>query len=747
MSKIERQDQQIRKDWSLCHNLCSTQRTSKNDNTMNDILTDIDKDLDVIFGEYKDQYAVDNFVKAARKAGLHGTLYIGYPVLAIDDERIEFDALLVSRDRGVIVFDLYSMGDSPKDDLTDEVVKQQEKLYAALYNRLNSFSELRSGRRLLISIFTAIIHPIPDMFSQQGENQIVSLNRLMKLNIVPDNDRLDDEKISHLNAAIQRISNLLPKKKRLNVKTQDSKGFLIKKIEKEIANLDLWQKRGSIEYVNGPQRIRGLAGSGKTVVLALKAAYLHVKRPDWDIVITFNTRSLYQQFENLINRFVFAQVSEEPDWRKLHIIHAWGGSDRTGVYKEYCSRTDNIYRRFDIAAQLFGYHNAFKGACDEAEARTPDKNLDMYDMMLVDEAQDLPSSFFRIAYRMVKDPKRIVWAYDDLQNLSDMELPSAKDLFGLDSDSRPRVTLVNSVDKPLQDIVLPRCYRNPPWTLLAAHGLGFGIHREPMAQMFNDPSIWERLGYSVKRGTLDFESDVEVVRAPDSIPSFFSKLLVPDDTLITKSFKSRQMQYEWVAEEIKTLMADEELEYSDILLVLPDARTSKSEGAILLKALLSVDLRGHIPGQTSSTDEVFRDGSIAITHIYRAKGNEAPVVFVLNSDFCEQNFGIKNRRNVLFTAITRSRAWTYILGVGPNMEKISSELAEIRKANFSLNFHYPSREAANKLAVSTDVIHDDEDPEAFGDLWLAAKKAKDNWPQLPADLRLELESLSSGGGV
>ena len=119
----------------------------------------------------------------------------------------------------------------------------------------------------------------------------------------------------------------------------------------------------------------------------------------------------------------------------------------------------------------------------------------------------------------------------------------------------------------------------------------------------------------------------------------------------------------------------------------------------------------------------------------------------MNSDFCEQNYGVKNRRNILFTAITRSRAWTYILGVGSNMEKISSELAKIRKADFSLNFHYPSREVASKLAILADVIHDDEDPEEFNDLWLAAKKAKDNWPQLPDDLRLELESLSSGGGV
>lgn len=713
---------------------------------MNGIITNIDEGLDVIFGEFKDQVAVENFVQAARAADLNGTLYIGYPVLSIDDEKIEFDALLVSRDRGVVVFDLYSLDPtSAEDALTEELVERQEKLYAALYNRLNSFSELRRGRNLIISIFTAIIHPISDVFRGQNDNQVIGLDRLDELRVV--DDQLDDEKISHLNAAIQRISNLRPKKKRSNVKTQNSKGFVIKKIEKKIANLDLWQKRGSIEYVNGPQRIRGLAGSGKTVVLALKAAYLHVKRPDWDIVITFNSRSLYQQFESLTTRFVFAQVSEEPDWDKLHIIHAWGGSDRTGVYKEYCSRTNHVYRHFKTAAQLFGYHNAFKGACEEAETGTADTDLKIYDMMLIDEAQDLPSSFFRIAYRMAKNPKRIVWAYDDLQNLSNAQLPSAKELFGLDLDGKPKVKLANGTDKPSQDIVLPRCYRNPPWTLLSAHGLGFGVHRQPMAQMFKEPAIWKRLGYSVKGGTLDFESDVEMVRAPDSIPEFFSDLLEPNDTLIIKSFETKQGQYSWVAGKIKKLMIEDELEHSDILLILPEVWTSKTEGAMLLRILQLEGLKGHIPGQTSSADGVFRDGYIAITHIHRAKGNEAPVVFILNSEFCEHQVDIKHRRNILFTAITRSRAWTYILGVGPDMEKIKSELAQIRSAGFSLNFRYPSKKVTAELSGLNDGLYRDEDPEAFEDLWTAARKAKHNWKKLPTDLRSEFENLSTDEGA
>ncbi|OHV18594.1 RNA helicase [Rhizobium sp. RMa-01] len=713
---------------------------------MNEIVPNIDTELDVIFGEYRDRATVELFVKGVRDAALTGTLYIGYPVLTIDDDKIEFDAVLVSRDRGVVIFDLYSYGGGKVGavdlELPEYVVTRQEQLYAALFNRLNSFGELRSGRSLAIEIRTVTIHPISDVFKEEGDSLLVGLDRLNELEAVPNKRQPDNDKLSHLNAAIQRISNLKPKKKRANVVSQDSKGYRIKEIEKKIANLDLWQKRGSIEYVNGPQRIRGLAGSGKTVVLALKAAYLHVKRPDWDIVVTFNTRSLYQQFEALITRFVFAQIADEPDWKKLHIKHAWGSSDRMGVYREYTAATGASYRDFGTASRLFGYETAFTGACSEALRSTPDEPLNRYDMILIDEAQDLPSDFFKLVYRMVKDPKRIVWAYDDLQNLGDTQLPSAKELFGVDGSGKALVELKNEDDQPQQDIVLPRCYRNPPWTLLSAHGLGFGIHRKPMAQMFTDPEIWSRLGYTVKSGELKFDRNVVIKRAEESIPEFFNELLTPKDTLITKKFDDSLEQYEWVAKKIKTLISDDELEHSDILIVMPNVRTSKSEGARMLRALLAEDLQGHIPGQTSSRDEVFREESIAITHIYRAKGNEAPVVFVINSEFCEGKYGIKQRRNILFTAMTRSRAWTYVLGVGAGMEAIQDELKEIKQDDFTLDFHYPKRKEAVELAVSSDALYADAGTsEEFKDIRAAVQKAKEQWDQLPLDLQRELSQL------
>ncbi len=106
----------------------------------------------------------------------------------------------------------------------------------------------------------------------------------------------------------------------------------------------------------------------------------------------------------MITRFVYAQINEEPDWSKIKIMHAWGGSERSGVYLEFTSLVSAPYRDFSTAARMYGYNTAFKGACDEAIKYLQSRELEAYDMMLIDEAQDLPINFFRIAHAMVKSP-------------------------------------------------------------------------------------------------------------------------------------------------------------------------------------------------------------------------------------------------------------------------------------------------------------------------------------------------------
>ena len=115
---------------------------------------------------------------------------------------------------------------------------------------------------------------------------------------------------------------------------------------------------------HAPRCIRGLAGSGKTIVLALKASYLHALHPDWTIAITFHTRYLYQQFKNLVTNFYFYHVREEPNWGKLKILHSWGTRSEPGVYAEIALAYGQTPQNFGEAKMKHGQPFAFSGICD-----------------------------------------------------------------------------------------------------------------------------------------------------------------------------------------------------------------------------------------------------------------------------------------------------------------------------------------------------------------------------------------------
>ena len=277
-------------------------------------------------------------------------------------------------------------------------------------------------------------------------------------------------------------------------------------------------------------------------------------------------------------------------------------------------------------------------------------------------------------------------------------MSTVDDLFGNDANGQPLVTLVNSEDAPHQDIVLPICYRNTPWALALAHGLGLGTSRaEGLVQSFDDPSQWEDVGYRVIDGNLQKGSAVTLERAPNSFPNYFNDILDREDAIDYKVFSDLDEQARWVATEIKHNIDHDELEHDDILIVLPDAYTSKTQAAGILEALRNIQIEGHLVGVTSNQDEVFIQNSVAIAHIYRSKGNESPIVYILNAQDCVDGRGLITLRNTLFTAITRSKAWVRICGWGTRMSELVREIEAIRGNDYRLTFNVPTDEELHSM--------------------------------------------------
>ena len=85
--------------------------------------------------------------------------------------------------------------------------------------------------------------------------------------------------------------------------TAPTLGSAMRIFDRQIKTLDWEQEKVAIQIAPGPQRVRGLAGTGKTVLLAMKVANIHKHYPNARVLFTFHTKSLYDQARHLIEQF------------------------------------------------------------------------------------------------------------------------------------------------------------------------------------------------------------------------------------------------------------------------------------------------------------------------------------------------------------------------------------------------------------------------------------------------------------
>ena len=167
-----------------------------------------------------------------------------------------------------------------------------------------------------------------------------------------------------------------------------------------------------------------------------------------------------------------------------------------------------------------------------------------------------------------------------------------------------------------------------------------------------------------------------------------------------------------------------------------------------MRALSDHSISAHLVGVTTTRDEVFQPNSVAITHIFRAKGNEAPMVYVVHAEFCQIGFELSRKRNILFTGMTRSRAWVRLYGVGDQMKDLREEVNEVFRRNFELDFDYPDKEKIKQLARVHRDMSDEEQKEwrgkisTAGDVVRAVLDGDLPLEALPKDIRDRLIALS-----
>lgn len=614
-----------------------------------------------------------------------GVLYYGWPKFQ-DYEAVghPVDLALLTKRTGLILIRNLSNPNRPRLVEADESIAQAAATAEAQMLKSAALRDRR--RRLKFDVVPVLFVPGHDELAI-GESEIKSSEAsLLRFIEEQDDQQLSDADLEEARSILEGAKALGRGQKRIvEDPAATPAAWALSVLEEQIAKFDAQQRSVALTNLHCPQRIRGLAGSGKTVILAMKAALAHIENPESRILITFYTRSLRDHLTRLITKFHRHFGEGEPDWKKIHVQHGWGQKDLPGVYRSASLRAGVSPINFGLAKQ---HDDPFDYVCKEL-IRTG-KVTPHYDLVLIDEGQDFPEGFYQLCYFLTKgerDRKQIIWAYDELQNIFDVRVRTPEELFGTDTDGQPRISLRRSVPQTAEtnDFVLPKCYRNQRDVLVLAHAIGFGLYGEPV-QMLQNEEHWVDVGYEVIRGTFVPGTDTIIRRPSRNSPALLN---VTDGLPLVeaKSFANLDAEVAYCVEQIDLLLAAG-LEPHDIMVISIDDRAARvylKEVASRL-ALRDIDSNNIIADKFSEPPFTI-EGKVTLSTVYRAKGNEAAFVIVLGCDAVPLK--TRSGRNRLFTAFTRTKGWLRITGMTNGFKTLKAEIKEALENAPELHFKMP----------------------------------------------------------
>lgn len=557
----------------------------------------------------------------------------------------------------------------------------------------------------------------PPIIFQDQLGKVGLLERIQQSPFVIPGENLEDKDWELLLSVIGGTS-VLRKTPRYRVSTTGkTRSSVIDSLRERLYEIDLQQEHIGKEIPPGPQRIRGIAGSGKTVLLCQKAAMMHLKHPDWDIALVFFTRSLYDLMIGLldrwIRRFSCGEMQYDPKTNlKLRVLHAWGAKKQPGFYRTICEhhgKKPGIPKDTNEKQPNRGLVDLSKRLLEEIQIEP------MFDAILIDEGQDLVAeddlkyqdkqAIYWLAYQALRpvneekpEERRLIWAYDEAQSLDSLAVPKAKEVFG--------ENLSNLLNRQPQypggikrSEVMRRCYRTPGEILTAAHAIGMGLLRtEGMLTGITNKDDWNRIGYEITGDFRRVGKPITVHRPPQYSPNPIPEIW-GEPVLEFETYNSRQEEFSALAENIMHNIVHDGLNPSRDILVLvlgstfeaieletqvADFLIDQKIDVYIPTALNLNDLAPQYPNH--DPDKFWHDGGVTVSRITRAKGHEADMVYVVGFDNVARNESDVNFRNQLFVALTRARGWASLSGVGNY--PMYDEMREVMQSGDSFTFTY-----------------------------------------------------------
>lgn len=449
-----------------------------------------------------------------------------------------------------------------------------------------------------------------------NKNDYQSLEELLSDNILEGKDqRVSELLISLLIGSINDIS-------KIGAEIPES---LLDKVKKNILLFDGEQTRFIYkEFTNKTVSIQGLSGTGKTELLLHKLKELYLKDDNSKIYFTCHNIALANNLrERIPSFFNFMKVEKQIEWfTRLWVTHAWGSKNypNSGFYSYLCDFYNLPFYKF---SKFTNYEKIFSQVLDHVNNLNDNDFNYAFDYILIDERQDFPDVFFKLCEKIARN--KIYIAGDIFQDIFE-----------------------NTQNTELQvDIVLNRCYRTDPRTLMFAHAIGLGLFENKKLNWFPD-NYWNAIGYSIERfENREIHLSREPIRRFENLQlNDFESVIFQNTTYIKDTLKI-----------IKKLKSEhEDLQPDDIAIILLDE--NKKELYDYIDNLV-INIGNEFGWRSNRAYENKKkiDGTVYISNPNNVKGLEFPFVICITA-------GVKNTykyRNILYTMLTRSFIQSYLL--------------------------------------------------------------------------------------
>jgi len=378
----------------------------------------------------------------------------------------------------------------------------------------------------------------------------------------------------------------------------------------DIKTMDLHQENLAKQIGDKNRLIRGVAGSGKTIILASRAKMLSKQHPDWKILILCYNISL----ANAIKQMIHHMINQPEDLFDF---------DFSSIDTEKPVKNHNIIVR--------NYHSWLKNDLKIHERQIPTlvekiKNkeaiLPTYDAILIDEGQDFEPEWLSLVSSLLnEDTQSLLLVEDRAQSIYKRKRSLAQDT-GFSFKGRSKVLSIN--------------YRNTQQIVKFA----WDFYR-------NHSLFKEKV---VKR-----ELDGEII-APQS-----TKRKGPEPGIIKAKNFSEEMRL--VARMINNLHQQRNVPLHEVLILYRVKKTYKHPIIETIKRTLA-DAR--LPyywiteNDTSKRSFEKEDGKIKISTIDSSKGLDFQAVFIVNVDSMPFPLEEDKEREVSLLYIGMTRAKEYL---------------------------------------------------------------------------------------